>query len=406
MKKLLFISILFIFASSASASIYKWVDAGGAVNFTDDYDRIPPGYRDKVEKMNIPKEKPATPTASPPGNVASGTKSGERKQAPPVSQTLIREGDFAVKLAEGLSLGKAKNEAEAEDLLTSVGIAPRNGWIADYPVTPVIIGELQNAIGSASDSGKLKVRKDEAVKALQGLTADQGLPVRADTDDRGAEGEPSVDYSQYSNPEDINNYYENEGPPIITYYPPPWDYNYLYSWVPYPFWYTGCWFPGFFVLRDFHKGHFAHGHARVISNHFRNPRTGEFSRIDPAGRRGGNRLASVRPSRGEFTSRDAAHGASSILNRSRRDTGLNRTTNGRFMANRPRSGMIPGSPRGRETYSRSVYGSSSGLSGGFMGHETGKSSGSHFGNRSGGSREGGHGGGGGSSRGGGGAGRR
>ena len=87
-------------------------------------------------------------------------------------QSLVREGSFSMKLAEALKIGEVKSEAEAESRLASIGIAPRNGWIADYPVTPDIIGELQNAIGAAVDSGKLVMNKDEALKAFQGLIAD------------------------------------------------------------------------------------------------------------------------------------------------------------------------------------------------------------------------------------------
>src|SRR4030067_1646348 len=72
--------------------------------------------------------------------------------APPVAQTLIREGDFAVKLAEALKIGTAKNEVEAETMLGSSGISPKNGWIADYPVTPDIIGELQSAVAAGAAS--------------------------------------------------------------------------------------------------------------------------------------------------------------------------------------------------------------------------------------------------------------
>ncbi len=63
--------------------------------------------------------------------------------APPISQALVPEGDFALKLAAALKLGSPNDEPQAEDMLTSAGIAPKNGWIADYPVTPNIIGELQ-----------------------------------------------------------------------------------------------------------------------------------------------------------------------------------------------------------------------------------------------------------------------
>ena len=111
---------------------------------------------------------------------------GQAQQAaPPVAQTLVREGDFAIKLTEALKLEPAQGEAEAEDVLASAGIAPKNGWIADYPVTPDIIGELQNIISEAVDSGKLAMKKDEATKAFQDLVAQQNLPVRADTQNQG-----------------------------------------------------------------------------------------------------------------------------------------------------------------------------------------------------------------------------
>jgi hypothetical protein len=93
-------------------------------------------------------------------------------KAPPAGQSLVREGSFAMKLAEALKIGEVKSEAEAESKLASAGIAPKNGWIAHYPVTPDIIGELQNAIGAAVDSGKLAMKKDEAMKAFEDLNMD------------------------------------------------------------------------------------------------------------------------------------------------------------------------------------------------------------------------------------------
>jgi len=90
-------------------------------------------------------------------------------EAPPARQTLVREGFFALKLAEGLRIGEVKSEAEAESKLASVGIAPKNGWIADYPMMANIIGELRNAVGEAADSGKIGMKKDEAIKVFQDL---------------------------------------------------------------------------------------------------------------------------------------------------------------------------------------------------------------------------------------------
>ena len=244
-------------------------------------------------------------------------------QPPPIAQALVREGDFAIKLAEALKIGQAKSEAEAESMLASAGITPQNGWIADYPVTPDIIGELQNAIGTAADSGKLAMNKDQAIKALQDLTAQQGLPVRADAESRYAGVEPPVepppgDYGEYSRPEVINNYYYNQGPPVVTYYPPPWDYYYMYSWVPYPFWCSGFWFPGFFCLRDFHRFVFVNGRGGIISNHFIDPRTRRVVSIDPATRGTGKPPHTVADvsHRGGFTSPEAKRGAASIFERS------------------------------------------------------------------------------------------
>jgi len=52
---------------------------------------------------------------------------------PPIEQLLIREGDFAVKFVFAFALGVTEDEVEAENLLSSVGITPRNEWIMEYP---------------------------------------------------------------------------------------------------------------------------------------------------------------------------------------------------------------------------------------------------------------------------------
>jgi hypothetical protein len=179
MKRLIFVLLfLFIFVSSASGTIYRWVDEKGVVNFTDDYSKVPPEYRNKVEVVNIQKMGPSIPSHASPGKTTVSVQPGKTAtQLPPIVQPLIREGDFAIKLAEVLKIGRAKSDAEAESMLALVGIAPKNGWIADYPVTPGVIGELQNAVGGAADSGKLGMRKNEAIMALLNLAAHQGLHV-------------------------------------------------------------------------------------------------------------------------------------------------------------------------------------------------------------------------------------
>ena len=241
------------------------------------------------------------------------------RETPPISQPMIREGDLALKLVDVLKIGATQEEGEAETMLTSSGIAPRNGWIADYPVTPDIIGELQNAIGEAADSGRLALGRDEATKALQNLTVELGLPIPADSSGQYAGTEPPKGYGEYSDPSVINDYYDSEGPPVVTYYPPPWDYDYMYAWIPSPFWYSGFYFPGFFILHDFHRVIFVHNKRCVVSNHFFDHKTRKFSTIDPARRfaRDGFRKEGDLSRGRRFDSREARRGAESIFQRSR-----------------------------------------------------------------------------------------
>lgn len=70
MKSFLIFLILFIFTLPAfSATIYKWVDKNGVVNFTDDYEKVPLLYRNRVQeeeredvqKLPFPPTSPQTP---------------------------------------------------------------------------------------------------------------------------------------------------------------------------------------------------------------------------------------------------------------------------------------------------------------------------------------------------------
>jgi hypothetical protein len=244
---------------------------------------------------------------------------------PPVNQALVPEGFFAMKLSEALNLG-SKTEAEAEATLASLGIVPKNGWIADYPVTPDVLIELQGALGAAADSRKISMNKDEATKAVQGVAAELGLPPVA-AEGQGSQTASPGDYGEYSDPSEVNNYYDNEGPPVVTYYPPPSDYDYLYAWVPSPFWCAGFFFPGFFVLNDFdivvvvdrdHDGH----HHHHVTNHILDPKTHRVATINPATRTiGGNFRSTANLTERGSNSSQAGKGASAILNRSLEKTG-------------------------------------------------------------------------------------
>ena len=338
------------------------------------------------------------------------------KGAPPVSQVLVPEGDFALKLAPAIGLGTPSSEAQAEDMLTSAGITPKNGWIADYPITPIVIGELQDAVTDAADAHKLPMEKDDALKAFQNLTTEFGLAIAPGGSGQYVENQPQPDSSV------IDNYYYQEGPPVVTYYPPPWDYYYLYDWAPYPFWWGGFFFSGFFCLHDFHRfvafGH----HHHLISNHFTDPHTHAVTRVDPVSH------ASTRVSHTTaFDSKTTRNAASSIFNRSAHSGGSRTFSHSTGFANgsgtnhgasqsfgRSFSSHTGGSSfscanchGGGSSFARSAGGSSSGgfssghSSGGFSGgHSSGGFSGGHSsggfsgGHSSGGGFSGGHGGGG------------
>ena len=160
---------------------------------------------------------------------------------PPSERSLVREGSFAMELAGVLKVGEVKSEAEAESRLGSVGIAPKNGWIADYPLTPNIIGELRNAVGEAADSGKLGMNREEAMKAFQDLVA-------------SIEGQtPGVELPPGSQPPP-EQYYSYPYPYYPYYYP----YPYYYGGYYYPYFYP--YFGGGFVIRGFRGGGHGGGH--------------------------------------------------------------------------------------------------------------------------------------------------
>jgi hypothetical protein len=250
----------------------------------------------------------ALPAAYPQANQTTTT-------PPPVASILVREGDFATRLVSALEIGTAANETEAETMLAAAGIAPKNGWISDYPITPDILGELEDALAAAADANRLLMGEDEALGVLDRVAAEVGLYVLTDTSGEYAETLPPAS-PQYTEPTVINNYYYNEGPPVVTYYPPPPDYLYLYAWVPYPFWCSGFSFSGFFILHDFHKVSIIHKRVVAVSNHvFHRQR---LYKIDPVKRPGGRSLirAAQRSSGRAYSRAEQQKGARSILRRS------------------------------------------------------------------------------------------
>lgn len=205
------------------------------------------------------------------------------KAPPPIGQVLVREGDFAVQLEAALGIGTAGNETEAENRLAEAGISPQNGWIADYPVTPDIAGEVYGSVRAAAEAGRIGLSVESALERFTNVMAQAGLSATASSMEGGSS--PTYPVSASAPGEAVvSDYYYNDGPPVITYYSPPPDYSYLYAWVPYPFWCSGFWFPGYFILNDFHRPVFAGHRHGFISNHFRDIGGHRYMRIDPVAR--------------------------------------------------------------------------------------------------------------------------
>ena len=229
---------------------------------------------------------------------ASVNAQSSTSQRPPVEQPLVREGDFAIELATALNLTKAHDEAAAESSLAAINIAPRNGWISDYPMTPDIIAEVRASSARSAAAGSLNMSEADAGSTVDRIGVAMNLPVKVAGEGYAYESGSSSEYSsgsagappeasEYMEPSEVEQYYDDYGPPIVSYYPPPWEYGYLYDWVPWSFWWGGWGFGGFFVLNDFdrplffHHGRHHHG-GKFVSNHIRDPVNNGFVRVDPA----------------------------------------------------------------------------------------------------------------------------
>ena len=214
---------------------------------------------------------------------------------PAIAQQLVREGDFALKLALVLGVGAPTTEAEAESLLADVDIMPKNGWLADYPVTPDIVAELSKAVQDSAAAKKIPLSADVALERFATVLAQSKLPITSAPVTETAPAQPvevqeNGSYAsapviqEYPDQTVIENYYQSAGPPIVTYYTPPAAYYDLYGWVPSPFWCAGFWFPGFFILNNFHQAVFFDNHRFFVSNHFHDKFRGRFFRVNPVDR--------------------------------------------------------------------------------------------------------------------------
>ena len=216
---------------------------------------------------------------------------------PPIEQPLVREGEFAVELAAALHLTSSHDEAAADCSLASIDITPRNGWISDYPMTPDIIAEVRDSAAGSAYSGNLQISGTDAAGIVDKVSIAMNLPIKAAGEkysyESSSEYQSPPEVSEYVGPYAVDDYYYDNEPPIVTYYPPPVEYAYLYDWVPDPFWWNGFGFGGFFILVDFDRHHDKHH----ITNHAANA-NGTVSRIN-ATTRAGARQQRGKPGQGQ-----------------------------------------------------------------------------------------------------------
>ena len=208
--------------------------------------------------------------------------------APPVEQPLVREGDFAVELATALNLTRSHDEAAAERELITIGIAPQNGWISDYPMTPDILAEVRRSAARSASSGNLRISGTEAGGVVDKISTSMNLPIRAEgeRDAHASRAEYPADSGatppqapEYLGSNAVEDFYNGNEPPVVTYYSPPWEYADQYEWVADPFWWGDFGFAGFYILADFDRHH----HHHHITNHVVRS-NGTVSRISPSAR--------------------------------------------------------------------------------------------------------------------------
>jgi hypothetical protein len=94
---LIFVGLIFYYASSLGQEVYRWVDEKGTVHFADDLTLVPEKYRGQVQKKVVPPEPPPSPfppsTRVPekgrPGNVTIEKK----PESVPVQKDILGRGE-------------------------------------------------------------------------------------------------------------------------------------------------------------------------------------------------------------------------------------------------------------------------------------------------------------------------
>lgn len=96
---------------------------------------------------------------------------------PPAKPAQVPESTFASQLARALKLGPIPNGAKPEELLSGLGINPKNGWVSERLITPGALNDIEKGISTASEQKKIAFTKDQALKLFGDVKAKLGLSV-------------------------------------------------------------------------------------------------------------------------------------------------------------------------------------------------------------------------------------
>ncbi|MEN6466152.1 MAG: hypothetical protein ABFD62_13305 [Syntrophaceae bacterium] len=174
------------------------------------------------------------------------TETAGAQSFPPIAAPLVRQGVFAVSLATSLGINIGLSETAAINNLSAIGIIPRGGWVPGALVTPAVIGELQHSVFLAARSGQLLISSGRVLTRFNDVRLRLGLPIFP---------VPAASRAAFLNagaidPRQINRFFAINGPPLLTFFPPPNRFRNLFTFTPCPFVCSNVFFPGFFVRND------------------------------------------------------------------------------------------------------------------------------------------------------------
>jgi hypothetical protein len=94
---LIFVGLIFYYASSLGQEVYRWVDEKGTVHFADDLTLVPEKYQGQVQKKVAPQEPPSSPfppSTRVPEKGSPGNVTIEKKpESVPVQKDILGRGE-------------------------------------------------------------------------------------------------------------------------------------------------------------------------------------------------------------------------------------------------------------------------------------------------------------------------